>query len=94
VVRRAASSYPAHRGLHVAGHLVQMAANRREPVLRREAAVAVQRVEAGQPGARAGDHRDPDRSVEHDDRARRQRVQEVVELEDLRPVGIDSESAG
>ncbi|MDX6503928.1 MAG: hypothetical protein QOE29_1053, partial [Gaiellaceae bacterium] len=39
VVRRGASWYPGERGLRVAGHLVQMGADGREPVVRREATV-------------------------------------------------------
>jgi hypothetical protein len=60
----------------------------REPVVLGEAAVASQRVEDIKAGAWPVDHRDRDGAIKRDDRAWRQRVQEVVELEDLGPVGV------
>ena len=50
--------------------------------------VRVERVEQGEPGTRAVHHRDRDRAVQRDHRVGRDAFEQVVEGEDLGPVGV------
>ena len=77
----------AGRGV-VAGHLEQVGADRVEAVVVGHAIVVVERREQVEAGARAVDHRHRDRVVEGDHRVGRHALEQLVEREDLRPVGV------
>src|SRR6266516_5453635 len=86
---RAAGGLPVarHRARDIAGHLQQMRPGRVQPVMARHPAVGFQLAEQVKPGLRAGHHRDRDRPVEADYRARCELPEQIVEAEYLRPVG-------
>ena len=78
----------ATRGFDVAGHLVQVGADRIEPVVPGEPVVAGKGFEHGEPGFRPVDHRDRDGPVQRDHRVRRDPLEQFVEHQDLAPVRV------
>src|SRR5437016_3342839 len=70
----------------ITGHLQQMRPGRVQPVMARQPAVGFQLAQQVKPGLRAGHHRDRDRPVEADHRARCELPEQIVEAEYLRPV--------
>ena len=88
-MRRAASRGRPARGGVVAGHLQQVGAHGGEAVVAGDALVGVERRRAAR-GRRCGPvhHGDRDRPVERDHRVGRDALEQVVEGEDLRPVGV------
>ena len=75
-----------HRLLLIAGHLLQVAAYRIEPVVARE--LIVDGFQQVQSRRRSLDHRQRDRPVERDDRIAGQPFQFPVPVQDLWPVGL------
>ena len=75
-------------GLDVAGHLEQVRAHRVQAMVFGHPVVGVERVEQGEPGTRAVHHCDRDRTVQRDHRVGRDPLQQVVEGDDLGPVGV------
>ncbi len=72
----------------IAGELEQMSANGVEPVMARETVVRVQRLEQVEPGGRAMHHGGGDGVVEQDHGVVRHAFEQIVEGEDLWPVGV------
>ena len=80
VASRAASASPA-----ISSRCARTAARRWWPASRSSASSVAEQV---QPGLRAVDHRHRDGAVERDHRVRRDPLEQLVEREDLRPVGV------
>ncbi len=75
-------------GAAISGELEQMSANGVEAVMVGEAGVAVECAEQIESGSRPVDHGGGDGVVEHDHGIVRHALEEIVEREDLRPVGV------
>ena len=88
VVRRAASRYADCARLLVARHLQEVGADGHDAVVPGHPFVVVERRQEFEPGLGPLHHRDRDRAVERDHRIGRDPLEEVVEHEDLQPVGV------
>ena len=87
-VRPAALRYAAIAAAKIAGHLEQVRAHGVETMVAGEAAVGVERGQQIETGRRAVDHRHGDRVIQRDHRVVGHPLQQSVEREDLRPVGV------
>ena len=85
---RAASRYAVRAAVALAGPLEQVGAHRLDPVVTGERRIALGRRELLQAGLRSADHGDRDDPVQRDHRPRRERLEQLVEREDLQPVGV------
>jgi hypothetical protein len=72
----------------IARHLEQMGANRVESMMISQPSIGVQRIQQLESRGRAVHHGRRDRLIEHHHRIAGHAFQEVVECQDLRPVGI------